>query len=167
MKFDKSILQKDFDANRDIKNKKFFLLFRYGHYFHMKRKENQLFLILDSIFRLLFRFTVNKNNHIPLEAEIGGCRLPHLMGVVISGGAVIGNDCTIYHQVTIGVHGLAESGVLHIGNHVFIGAGAKIVGNVRIGDNCIIGANAVVTKDIPDNSTVVESNRIVRTYGEC
>lgn len=161
--FDKSVLQKDFDVNRDIKNKTFFLLFRYGHYFHIKRKDNPLFLILNSVFRLLSRLTVNKNNHIPLEVEIGGgCRLPHLLGIVISGDAVIGNNCTIYHQVTIGIDGNKSLKAPVIGNNVFIGAGAKIIGNARIGDNCVIGANAVVTKDIPSGKTVIKDNVVVK-----
>lgn len=85
---------------------------------------------------------------------------------MISGEAIIGNDCTIYHQVTVGVNGIRGKGAPCIGNHVFIGAGAKIIGNIKIGENCVIGANAVVTKDIPDNSIVVESNKIVRSNGE-
>lgn len=84
---------------------------------------------------------------------------PHgVTGIFISSGAVIGKDCVIFHQVTIGSNTLKDSikkGSPIIGNNVYIGAGAKIIGRVKIGDNCRIGANCVVVKDVPNNSTVV------------
>lgn len=84
---------------------------------------------------------------------------PHgLYGIIVSHNAVVGSNVTIYHQVTIGEgHGGAPT----IGDNVFIGAGAKIVGNVHIGNNVRIGANCVVTKDIPDNATVVLNEPVV------
>lgn len=72
MKFDKSVLQKDLNANSDVKNKVFIYLFRYGHYFHVNRNKNLIFVLIDAAFRLLYKFTVNQKNHIPLEVEIGG-----------------------------------------------------------------------------------------------
>jgi len=80
----------------------------------------------------------------------------HGMGVVIGETAEIGDDVTIYHQVTLGGTS-TKKGRRHptIGNNVVIGAGAKILGPVKIGDNCKIGANSVVIKDVPPNSTVV------------
>lgn len=84
---------------------------------------------------------------------------PHgVTGIFISSGAVIGKDCVIFHQVTIGSNTLNDSqkkGSPIIGNNVYIGAGAKIIGSVKIGDNCRIGANCVVVKDVPNNTTVV------------
>ena len=63
---------------------------------------------------------------------------------------------TIFHDVTLGSTG-KETGKRHptIGNHCFIGSGARILGNITIGDNCKIGANAVILKSIPPNNTVV------------
>ena len=85
--------------------------------------------------------------------------LPHGMkSIFISGGAKIGDNCTIYQQVTIGSNLLSDSkgyGFPSIGNNCIIGAGAKIIGNVTIGNNVRIGANAVVVEDIPSNSIVV------------
>lgn len=83
---------------------------------------------------------------------------PHgIKGIFISDYVHIGENATIFQQVTIGVkdynHPLNE--VPHIGDNVFIGAGAKILGPITIGDNVKIGANSVVTKDVPDNCTVV------------
>jgi serine O-acetyltransferase len=88
---------------------------------------------------------------IPLETQIGGgVWLPHPNGVVIHPAAIIGPNCLIFQQVTIGVAEGAHAPV--IGGHVDIGAGAKIIGGVRIGDHAVIGANAVVTRDVPADS---------------
>ena len=78
-----------------------------------------------------------------------GLSLPHPDGVIIGEKSTIGKNVTIYQQVTIGQnHGKYPT----IGDNVIIYAGAKIIGGINIGDNSIIGANAVVTKDIPANS---------------
>lgn len=80
----------------------------------------------------------------------------HGMGVVIGETAIVGNDVLIYQGVTLGGTGL-EQGKRHptIGDNVVIGGGAKVLGNIIVGDNSYIGANAVVIKDVPPNSTVV------------
>jgi len=80
----------------------------------------------------------------------------HGMGVVIGETAIVGDDVLLYQGVTLGGTGL-EKGKRHptIGNNVVIGAGAKVLGNITIGDNSYIGSNAVVVKDVPPNSTVV------------
>ena len=77
----------------------------------------------------------------------------HLNGIIISHYAKIGKNCTIHQQVTIAQDENDKAAT--IGDNVFIGAGAKIIGNVTIGDNVKIGANAVVIKDIPSNCTAV------------
>jgi len=90
-------------------------------------------------------------------AKIGrGVFIDHGMGVVIGETAEIGDNVLIYQGVTLGGTGL-EKGKRHptVGNNVVIGAGAKVLGNIKIGDNSYIGANAVVIKDVPANSTVV------------
>lgn len=90
-------------------------------------------------------------------AKIGkGLVIDHGMGVVIGETAEIGDNCVIYHGVTLGGTG-KQKAKRHptIGNHVFIGAGAKLLGNIQIGDHTKIGANAVVLKDCPPNSTLV------------
>jgi len=90
---------------------------------------------------------------------------PHGMkSIFVSGGATIGSNCVIFQQVTIGSNMLAGSlgkGAPQIGNNCYIGAGAKIVGNVRIGNNVRIGANAVVYKDVPENSVVLSGEQRV------
>lgn len=87
--------------------------------------------------------------------------LPHPFGIILSGGAELGDDVVIGHQVTIG----NRNGVMaapKIGHRVYIGAGAKILGSLSIGDDAVIGANAVVTKDVPAGATVVGANRILQ-----
>jgi serine O-acetyltransferase len=88
---------------------------------------------------------------------------PHGMkSIFISGGAVIGKNCVIFQQVTIGSNTLADStgfGAPQIGDDCYIGAGAKIIGKVRVGNKVRIGANAVVYKDVPDNSIVLSAEQ--------
>src|SRR5664279_482691 len=79
--------------------------------------------------------------------------LPHPNGVIVHAGSVIGDDCLIMQQVTIGQ--LSDIDAPVIGSRVYVGAGAKILGKVTIGDGARIGANAVVLCDVPDNWTAV------------
>lgn len=89
---------------------------------------------------------------IPLGARIGGgLLLPHPNGVVVHPEAVIGPNCLLFQQVTVGA---TEGGVPTIGGHVDIGAGAKIIGPITIGAHVVVGANAVVTRDVPAGSVV-------------
>ena len=82
--------------------------------------------------------------------------IDHGMGVVIGETATIGNDCIIYHNVTLGGTGKSKyKRHPSIGNNVMIGCGAKILGGISIGSNVKVGANSVVLNDIPDNVTVV------------
>ena len=101
-------------------------------------------------------------SYIPISTVFHGKPVfPHgIVGIFISNGAVIGRNAVIFHQVTIGSNTLSDSkgaGAPIIGDNVYIGAGAKIIGRVSIGNNVRIGANCVVTKDVPDNATVVSA----------
>ena len=82
--------------------------------------------------------------------------IDHGMGVVIGETASIGDDVTIYHDVTLGGTSLSK-GLRHpqIGNNVIIGAGAQLLGPIRVGDNARIGSNAVVVKDVEAGTSVV------------
>ncbi len=104
----------------------------------------------------------------PLASIGKGLFIDHGMGVVIGETSVVGDNVTLYQGVTLGGTG-KEKGKRHpnIGNNVVIGAGAKILGNITIGDNALIGANSVVIKDIDENCTVVGvPGRIVRKGDE-
>ena len=94
--------------------------------------------------------------------------IDHGMGVVIGETAEIGDDVLLYQGVTLGGTG-KERGKRHptVGNHVVIGTGAKVLGNIRIGDCVKIGAGSVVVHPVPDHSTVVGiPGRVVRIAGE-
>lgn len=77
--------------------------------------------------------------------------LVHGLGTVIGSNVEVGNDCTIYHNVTIGTRYYTDKIKPKIGNNVIVYAGVKVIGNICIGDNAVIGANSVVTKDVPVN----------------
>ncbi len=94
--------------------------------------------------------------------------IDHGTGVVIGETTEIGDDCTIYQGVTLGGTG-KDKGKRHptLGNHVMVGAGAKVLGPITIGNNVRIAAGAVVLTDIPDNCTAVGiPAKVVRRNGE-
>ena len=103
------------------------------------------------------------------SAKIGtGFFIDHGMGVVIGETAEIGDYVTLFQGVTLGGTG-KERGKRHptLGNHVVVGAGAKILGGITIGDNVKIGANSVVLKNVAPNSTVIGvPARVIKTQGE-
>jgi serine O-acetyltransferase len=84
--------------------------------------------------------------------------IDHGMGVVIGATAVVGDDVMIYHDVTLGARGIG-SGKRHptIGNNVVIGAGARVLGDIKVGEGAKISANMVVTKEVPAK-TMVDSS---------
>lgn len=84
-----------------------------------------------------------------------GLYIGHFGGIIISPGAVIGRNCNISQGITIGIAGKGKNrGIPIIGEGVYIGAGAKLIGKIHVGNNVAIGANAVVTKDVLDNAVV-------------
>lgn len=103
------------------------------------------------------------------SAKIGtGFFIDHGMGVVIGETAEIGDYVTLFQGVTLGGTG-KERGKRHptLGNHVVVGAGAKILGGITIGDNVKIGANSVVLKNVAANSTVIGvPGRVIKSQGE-
>lgn len=126
------------------------IYYKISHYFYVKKH-----------FWLARFFSEKAKRKTGIEihpgAKIGkGLFIDHGTGVVIGETAEIGNNVTMFHGVTLGGTG-KEKGKRHptVGNNVFIGSGAKLLGNIKIGDNVKIGANAVVLKDAPPNVTVV------------
>jgi serine O-acetyltransferase len=103
------------------------------------------------------------------SATIGsGFFIDHGMGVVIGETAEIGNYVTLFQGVTLGGTG-KERGKRHptLGSHVVVGAGAKILGGITVGDNVKVGANSVVLKNVSANSTVIGvPARVIKTQGE-
>lgn len=85
-------------------------------------------------------------------ARVGkNLKVPHPDGVIIGAGVVIGDDCTIYQQVTLGQN---RGAYPTLGDGVIVYAGAKVVGDVHVGDYAVIGANSVVTTDVPQGAVV-------------
>jgi serine O-acetyltransferase len=106
---------------------------------------------------LLGRLTYKFGISIPPDTNIGcGFYIGHFGGIVVNSKSVIGRNCNISQGVTLGQANRGKNkGTPILGDNVYIGPGAKIIGAVKIGNNVAIGANCVVTKDIPDNSVVV------------
>lgn len=139
-----------------------FLPYRFGNWIVYEVKQPALRALLYLIYKVanLVLLLAIGGGEIPARARIGKrVKLPHgVSGIVIGEGAVLGDDVTIYHQVTIGSRGDGprfDKGMPQIGNRVIIYAGAKIVGPVIIGDDAEVGANAVVVSDVPCNSVAV------------
>jgi serine O-acetyltransferase len=101
---------------------------------------------------------LNCSIHCRLRAPI---LMPHPYGIVIHPNAVLGSRVTVMHQVTIGARHPGEASAPLIEDNVYIGAGAKILGPVTVGRGATVGANAVVTRDVPSHCTVVGVNRIL------
>ena len=93
---------------------------------------------------------------LPCETRLGRrFRIDHHGGIVVSGDAVFGDDCVIRNGVTVGLRHVEDQRSPVIGSRVDIGAGAKILGPITIGDDVHIGANAVVIRDVPSRSIAV------------
>jgi serine O-acetyltransferase len=105
---------------------------------------------------LLFRKMIKYGIEIHAGTKIGkGFYIGHWGGIVINPKAIIGDNCNISQGVTIGIVNSGEkAGVPTIGDRVYIGPGAKIVGKIKIGNDVAIGANAVVVNDVPEGVTV-------------
>lgn len=127
------------------------MMYRISHFFY----SNKRFFIARLISQFS-RFLTGIEIHP--GAQIGmGTLIDHGSGVVIGETSIIGDRVTIYQGATIGATGNEKEFKRHptLGNDIVVGSGAKILGPVNIGDNCKIGANSVVLKDMPANSTAV------------
>jgi serine O-acetyltransferase len=99
---------------------------------------------------------------IPVQARIGkGLRIHHFGGIIVHPQTVIGENCTLYHGVTLGDLG-GWGGAPRIGNDVVIGAGAKVIGEIEVGDESRIGANAVVLKAVPARHLAVGVPAVIK-----
>lgn len=109
------------------------------------------------LYHILYKFTqIVTGIELPCEVTVGkNFRIDHFGDIIISGYAKFGDNCTVRNGVTIGLRHENEPCAPQFGNNVSIGAGAKILGPITIGDDVDIGANAVVIEDVPSNSIAV------------
>jgi len=144
------------------------IVLRFGQY--LKTAPVIVRLFLEPLYLLLsHRMRSKWGINIPRSVEVGpGLYIGHSGGIVIAGDAKLGSSINLSHDVTIGVSGQgSQRGIPIIGDDVYIAPGAKIFGKISIGNNVKIGANAVIHKDIPDNSVVVldPGFKIISTKG--
>lgn len=120
--------------------------------------------LLSLVYRVLFKLVqILTGIELPCEAQIGrNFVIDHAGGIVISGFARFGDHCRIRSGVVVGLSRVDEPRAPVIGNHVDIGAGAKVLGAITIGDNVLIGANAVVVRDVPADSIAVGVPAVVK-----
>jgi serine O-acetyltransferase len=130
---------------------KFTIIFRYCQYY--RRKNRLLFYIF---FLWLRRLNVRYGFDISYRTKIGkGLYIGHYGGIVIHGDAEIGEYCNLSQGMTIGVLVRGKKvGIPKIGDRVFIGPGATILGEITIGNDVLIGTQAIVTFDVPDHAVV-------------
>jgi serine O-acetyltransferase len=105
---------------------------------------------------LLLRYRYKYGIAIPEYTRIGpGLFINRFGGVMVNGDAIIGANCNITHGAMLGqLNRGPNAGSPVLGDDVFLAAGCKVIGHIRIGDRAAVGANAVVTKDVPENGVV-------------
>jgi serine O-acetyltransferase len=132
------------------------LIYRFGHARFAIRNRyvrlpwTLLYMVLNKLGEAAFGIVIGSTATIGRRLSI-----EHHGGIVIHGSTIIGDDCMLRHGVTLGNAGREDPlGAPTIGNRVELGAGAKILGRLSIGDDAIVGANAVVTRDVPAGAVV-------------
>lgn len=146
---------------------KFTIIFRYCQYYRRKNR-----LLFYFYFLWLRRLKYKYGYDISYRTKIGkGLYIGHFGGIVIHGDAEIGDFCNLSQGMTIGILVRGNQlGIPKIGNRVFIGPGSVILGGITIGDDVLIGTNAIVTFDVPDNAVIASplatiiSNKGSRNY---
>lgn len=134
------------------------MIYRCSHYLKL-RKFNRLSRLLDYLNRFIFGCWVPGSIAIGRDLVLGYWG----MSIVVHSDCKLGDRIHIDQCVTIGGNGV-ELGVPELGSDVYIGAGAKILGSITIGDNCIVAANAVVLKNVPEGSIVAGvPARVIKT----
>lgn len=132
------------------------LVLRFGQW--SRRRPKVLRLLFDPLYMILdFFVQALWGIEIPRSAKVGpGLYIGHYGGITVSSVAVIGRDCNLSQNITIGISGAGpKRGAPTIGDNVYIAPGARLFGKISIGNNVKIGANAVIHKDLPDNAIAV------------
>lgn len=139
------------------------VIYRFGRWRYTV-KPAVLRKLLSGIYKILYKAVqIITGIELPCEVPVGkNFVIEHSGGIVVSGFASFGDHCTIRNGVVIGLARVEEPAAPQIGDHVDIGTGAKLLGAIRIGNRVSIGANAVVLKDVPDDSIAVGVPAIIK-----
>jgi serine O-acetyltransferase len=139
------------------------LVYRFGNW-RYRLKPTLLRKFCSLIYKLAFKFVqILTGIELPCEVVLGkNFVIDHFGGIVISGYSRFGDNCRIRNGVVVGLANLENPCAPVFGNNVDIGSGAKILGPITIGDNVLIGANAVVIADVPSNCIAVGVPAIVK-----
>ena len=142
------------------------VVYRYGRWRYRVRPA-VLRKVFSFFYHILFKIVqVLTGIELPCEVEIGrNFTIDHFGGIVISGYAKFGDNCRIRNGVVVGLRQLEDKCAPVIGDNVDIGSGAKLLGPIQIGNNVLIGANAVVMVDVPDNCIAVGVPAVVKSRG--
>lgn len=139
------------------------LVYRFGRW-RYKVRPAPLRKLLSLIYKFLYKFVqILTGIELPCEVPVGkGFVIEHSGGIVVSGFASFGDHCRIRNGVVIGLARTEEPCAPQLGDDVDVGAGAKLLGNIRIGNHVRIGANAVVVTDVPDNCIAVGVPAVIK-----
>jgi serine O-acetyltransferase len=139
------------------------VVYRYGRWRYGVRPV-LLRKAFSAVYHVLYKLVqVVTGIELPCEAQIGrNFVIDHHGGIVVSGYTKFGDNCRIRSGVVIGLSRVEDPCAPVIGNNVDIGAGAKLLGRITIGDNVMIGANAVVVRDVPSNCVAIGVPAIVK-----
>ncbi|HEX4154003.1 MAG TPA: serine acetyltransferase [Acidobacteriaceae bacterium] len=131
--------------------------YRLGNWLHMRRPTAIVRIPLKVISFFLLKFClVFMEMDIDAQATIGGgLYIGHIGGVHINQGAVLGRNCDLAHRITIGASAMGRSGIPVLGDEVYIGTGAVLLGKIRVGDGAKIAANTLVMTNVPAGATVM------------
>lgn len=139
------------------------LVYRFGRWRYSVRPA-WLRKPLSLIYKVLFKLVqIVTGIELPCEVPVGrGFVIDHAGSIVVSGFARLGDHCRLRPGVVIGLARVEEPCAPVLGNHVDVGAGAKLIGPIRIGNRVCIGANAVVVCDVPDDSMAVGVPAVIK-----
>lgn len=139
------------------------LVYRFGRW-RYTLKNSLVRKLCSLIYKVLYKLIqIITGIELPCEVELGEHFLiDHFGGIVISGYAKFGDHCRIRNGVVVGLKNVNEPCAPQFGDYVDIGAGAKVLGNIKIGNNVSIGANSVVLQDVPDNAIAVGVPAIIK-----
>lgn len=132
------------------------IVYRYGRW-RYTIKNRIIRMPFSLLYHILFKvIQILTGIELPCEVKVGkNFLIEHFGDIIVSGYAVFGDDCIIRNGVTVGLKNIDHPAAPHLGNKVNIGAGAKLLGDITIGDDVDIGANAVVIQNVPSHSIAV------------